>query len=148
MSWDLKSVCYFRLFNFVICYSYEKFVFYKARQFWCEKCIIKSCCFFANHLSSKKSFLKFVYTCDKLCPLKVLLINYKLSSQCSGRSFYSGRQKLPILYPFLMVEAYVAWCWISSLKIFLIRNKVSGQCFAQCNWEGLSQPWNCVVSIV
>ena len=129
MSCDHKiCVCYFRLFNFVICYNYEKFGFYKARQFWCENFIIKSCCFFANHFSSKESFVKFVYTCDKLCPLKVLLINYKLSSQWFGWSFYLGGRKSPILYPFLIVEAYVAWCWISSLKILLIRDKVSGQC--------------------
>ena len=57
MSCDHKiCVCYFRLFNFVICYNYEKFGFYKARQFWPKKCIIKSCCFFANHFSSTKMF--------------------------------------------------------------------------------------------
>ena len=78
LSWiscDLKSVCYSRFFNFVIYYNYEKFGFYKAIQFWCEKCIIKTVAFLPITFLQQNCFLKFVYTCDKLCPLKVLLIN-------------------------------------------------------------------------
>ena len=48
--------------------------------------------------------------------------------------------KLPILYPFLMLQAYVACLWISYPKILWIRDKVSGQHFFQSNCEGLSQP--------
>ena len=51
-----------------------------------------------------------------------------------------GRRKSPVLYPFLMVQGYITWRWISYVKILLIRDKVSGECFSQSNWEDLSQP--------
>ena len=129
MSWmscgHKICVCYFRFFNFVIYYNYEKFGICKGIQFWSDKCVFKSCCFFASNLSWTKQFANsclymwqtmfFEGFVGQLQIIKSIFCSIDL-----------GRRKSGIQYAFLMVQAYVAWHWISYLKILRMRRKVWG----------------------
>ena len=123
MSCDHKvCICYFRFLNFVICYTYKKLGIYKGIHFSSDKCITKSCCFFPNHLSSTRKFPESCLTFDELS-----FESFVDQLQIIKSVFCSidlGRCKSPILYPFPMVQAYVAWHWIFYVKILLIRQKV------------------------
>ena len=130
MNCDHKiCVCYFRFLSFVICYNYEKLVIYKALQYWSGKCVFKSFCFFANHLSST---IKVAKCC--LCMWQTMSFESFVDQLQIIKSIFCsidlGSRKSPILYPFPMVQAYVAWHWMSYLKGLLIRQKIWGQCFA------------------
>ena len=99
MSCDHKiCVCYFRLFNFVICYKYEKFGICKAVQFWSDKCIFKSCCIFADHLPWTKTFPKSSLYMWQTMSFKRFVYHLQIIESIFCL-ITLGRHKSPILHP-------------------------------------------------